>query len=202
MILGTVLLAVVSAFISTILGTLGAIGIFYNKSWLGKSVNSASRINVINAEIVTAISLALIFSFIGINRSFISLLIGHVALCTPFVVLSVIPKLKQMDANLYEAALDLGATPTKALWQVVVPEILPGILSGFMLAITLSLDDYMITQYTRPYTFDTISTYVYSAVKNQKNSALPALRALTTLIVVIMIVVVIEMNIKASKKQK
>ena len=136
MILGTALLAVVSAFISTILGTLGAIGIFYNKSWLGKSVNSASRINVINAEIVTAISLALIFSFIGINRSFISLLIGHVALCTPFVVLSVIPKLKQMDANLYEAALDLGATPTKALWQVVVPEILPGILSGFMLAIT------------------------------------------------------------------
>lgn len=202
MIIGTVLLAVVSALISTILGTLGAIGIFYNKSWFGKSVNSASRINVINAEIVTAISLALIFSFIGINRSFISLLIGHVALCTPFVVLSVVPKLKQMDANLYEAALDLGATPTKALWQVVVPEILPGILSGFMLAITLSLDDYMITQYTRPYTFDTISTYVYSAVKNQKNSALPALRALTTLIVVIMIVVVIVMNIKASKKQK
>ncbi len=202
MIIGTVLLAVVSAFISTILGTLGAIGIFYNKSWLGKSVNSASRINVINAEIVTAISLALIFSFIGINRSFISLLIGHVALCTPFVVLSVVPKLKQMDANLYEAALDLGATPTKALWQVVVPEILPGILSGFMLAITLSLDDYMITQYTRPYTFDTISTYVYSAVKNQKNSALPALRALTTLIVVVMIIVVIVMNIKASKKQK
>lgn len=202
MIFGTLMIALVSGLIATILGTLGAIGIFYNKGWFGKTVNGASQINVINAEIVTAISLALTFALIGINRSFASLIIGHVALCTPFVVLSVIPKLKQMDGNLYEAALDLGATPTKALWQVVVPEIMPGIFSGFMLAITLSLDDYMITQYTRPYTFDTISTYVYSAVKNQKNSALPALRALTTVIVVIMIIVVVVMNINASKKAR
>ena len=107
-----------------------------------------------------------------------------------------------MDGNLYEAALDLGATPKKALMQVVLPEIMPGVFSGFMLALTLSLDDYMISQYTRPYTFNTISTYVYSAVRNQKNSALPALRALTTIILVIMIIVVIVMNVKASKNAK
>ena len=200
MIMDTLLLAVVAGFISTLLGTLGAIGIFYNKGWFGKGVKSASQINVINAEIVTAISLALTFALIGINRSYASLIIGHVALCTPFVVVSVIPNLKQMDGSLYEAALDLGATPGKALWQVVLPEIMPGVFSGFMLALTLSLDDYMITAYTKPYEFDTISTYVYSAVKNQRNSALPALRALTTIIVIIMIIVVIVMNIQASKK--
>ncbi|MBO5850725.1 MAG: ABC transporter permease [Clostridia bacterium] len=200
MIFGTLFLAVVAGLISTVLGTVGAIGIFYNKGWFGKTVKSASQINVINAEIVTAISLALTFALVGINRSYASLIIGHVALCTPFVVLSVLPKLKQMDGSLYEAALDLGATPGKALWQVVLPEIMPGVFSGFMLALTLSLDDYMITAYTRPYEFDTISTYVYSAVKNQRNSALPALRALTTIIVIIMIIVVIIMNIQASKK--
>lgn len=202
MIFGTLLIALVAGVISTILGTLGAIGIFYSKGGFGKTVNGASQINVINAEIVTAISLSLTFALVGINRSFASLIIGHVALCTPFVVLSVIPKLKQMDGNLYEAALDLGATPKKALIQVVLPEIMPGVFSGFMLALTLSLDDYMISQYTRPYTFNTISTYVYSAVRNQKNSALPALRALTTIILVIMIIVVIVMNVKASKNVK
>lgn len=202
MIIGTVLLALVAGLLSTILGTIGSIGIFYSKNWFGKTVKSASQINVINAEIVTAISLALTFGLIGINRSFISLIIGHVALCTPFVVLSVLPKLKQMDGNLYEAALDLGATPFKALWQVVIPEIMPGIFSGFMIALTLSLDDYMITTYTKPNDFNTISTYVYNAFKNPRHSNIPALRALTTLILVIMVVVVIVMNVKASKKQK
>jgi len=123
-------------------------------------------------------------------------------LCTPFVVLSVTPKLKQMDSSLYEAALDLGASPTKALFKVVLPEILPGIFSGFMLAITLSLDDYIITVFTKPETFDTISTYVYNAVKNQAKSELPALRALSAVIFVLMIVVVVIMNIRASKKSK
>ena len=121
-------------------------------------------------------------------------------LCTPFVVLSVTPKLKQMDSSMYEAALDLGASPAKALFKVVLPEILPGIFSGFMLAITLSLDDYIVTAFTKPVTFDTISTYVYNAVKNQAKSELPALRALSAIIFVIMIIVVVVMNIRANKK--
>jgi spermidine/putrescine transport system permease protein len=202
MITNTLVLAVLSALIATIIGTIGALGIFYNKKILGKLTKHASQIPIINAEIVTAISLALVFSFVSSGRTYLSLLIGHVVFCTPFVVLSIIPKLQQMDSSLYEAALDLGATPMQAFFKVILPEILPGIFSGFMLAITLSLDDYMITAYTKPPTFETISTYVYGALKKPKNSYLPELRALSSIIFIIMIIVVIIMNINASSKKQ
>lgn len=202
MIVDTVVLALLAATISTIIGTLGAIGIFYNKKWLGKFTKTASQIPVINAEIVTAISLALVFALVSMGRSYASLLIGHIVLCTPFVVLSVLPKLKQLDPSLYEAALDLGATPFQALTKIILPEILPGIFSGFMLAITLSLDDYMISAYTKPAELETISTYVFGALKKPKNSYLPALRALSSLIFIIMIVAVLAMDFKASRAAK
>ncbi len=201
MIINTVVLAVLAAGLSTVLGTLGAIGIFYSRGKFGKVVKGASNINVINAEVVIGVSLALLFSFLAFNRTYFSLLLGHMALLTPFVVLSVTPKLKQMDQSLYEAALDLGATPTKALFQVVIPEILSGIVSGFMLALTLSLDDYVITSFTKPTTFDTISTYAYNAVKNQAKSDLPVLRALSAIIFLIVVAVVIVMNVRANKKR-
>ena len=120
-------------------------------------------------------------------------------LCTPFVVLSVMPKLKQMDPNTYEAALDLGASPSQALFKVVVPQIFSGILSGFMLSITLSLDDYIVTAFTKPPMFDTISTYVYNAVKNGTNNSTPALRALSALIFIVMIAVLLVINLRARK---
>ena len=114
-------------------------------------------------------------------------------------MLSVTPKLKQLDPNLYEAALDLGATPRRALFQVVLPEILPGVFSGFLLAVTLSLDDYIVTQFTKPSTFQTLSTYIYDHTKK----ALPnEIRALCALIFVIMLIVVIVLNIRASRVQK
>ena len=202
MIVDTVVLALLASGISAILGTLGALGIFYNKKILGKFTRSASQIPIINAEIVTAISLALIFSFVTMGHTYGSLLLGHVVLCTPFVVLSVLPKLQQMDSGLYEAALDLGATPFQALVKVVIPEILPGILAGFMLAITLSLDDYMISAYTKPDGFETISTYVFGALKKPKNSFLPELRTLSSVIFIIMIVVVTVLNFRQNKKNK
>ena len=202
MLFNTVTLALVAGVLSTVLGTLGAIGLYYSKGKFGKTVKGASSISVINAEIVTAISLALVFSLVAFGKTYFSLIIGHMVLCTPFVMLSVTPKLKQMDGSLYEAALDLGASPTKALFKVVLPEILPGIFSGFMLAITLSLDDYIITAFTKPETFDTISTYVYSAVKNQAKSELPALRALSSCIFFIMIIIVVVMNVRANRKAK
>lgn len=202
MIVNTILLALLAAGLSTILGTIGAIGIFYSRGKLGKLVKGASNINVINAEIVIGVSLALLFSFLAFNRTYFSLLLGHLALITPFVVLSVTPKLKQMDPSLYEAALDLGATPANALFKVIIPEIMSGIVSGFMLAITLSLDDYIITSFTKPIGFDTISTYAYNAVKNQAKSDLPALRALSAIIFLIVIIVVVIMNIRASRKEK
>lgn len=202
MLVDTVLLALVSSSVSTVLGTLGAIGIFYNKKKLGIITRSVSQIPVINAEIVTAISLTLFFSLIKVGKSYVALLVGHVVLSAPFVVLSVIPKLQQMDPSLYEAALDLGATPFKALIKVVFPEIMSGIISGFLLAVTLSLDDYMITAYTKPAEFETISTYVFGAIKKPRNSFLPALRALSSLIFLIMVVAAAVMNIKISYDNK
>ena len=111
--------------------------------------------------------------------------------------------MKQLDGNLYEAALDLGASPTKALYSVILPEIMPGVFSGFTLAITLSLDDYIITTFTRPPTFDTISTYVFDAyAKGGKGSSVPALRALSTLIFVLMVLILVIQNVAASRRAK
>ncbi len=199
----TLYLSVIVAFLATILGTVGAIGIYYSKGKLGKTVSATSRIPVINAEIVTAVALVLLFAFIfGESRSYFALIMGHLVITTPFVILSIMPKLKQLDSNLYEAALDLGATPFKAIMKVIVPEILPGILSGFMLAITLSLDDYIISAYTKPAGFDTISTYVYGAMaKANANSSLPALRALSAIIFVVIILVVVLKNVCTKRKE-
>lgn len=199
----TLILAVIVAILATVLGVLGAIGIFYSKGKLGKGVAAASRVTVINAEIVTAVSLVLVFAMVfSESRSYFSMVVGHLAITAPFVVLSVTPKLKQMDGSLYEAALDLGASPATALFKVVLPEILPGIISGFMMAITLSLDDYIISAYTKPAGFDTISTYVYGAMsKSSANSSLPALRALSAIIFIFIILVVVVQNVRASRKK-
>ena len=124
-------------------------------------------------------------------------------LCTPFVVLSVIPKLRQMDNNLYEAALDLGATPTRALFTVIVPQILPGIVSGFLLAVTLSLDDYVIAAYTKPGTFQTISTHIYGRTKGKNVAEIKASYwAFTAVIFAIIVIVLITTNIISYKKTR
>lgn len=204
MIFGTLTLAIVSAAIATVLGTTGAIGAFYSKKFPKMLINGANQIPVVNADVVTGFSLCvLLIVFLGIDKNtYIPLIIGHTVLCTPFVYLSIMPKLKQMDNNLYEAALDLGATPTQALFKVVIPQLLPGILSGFMLAITLSLDDYFITTYTKPSTFDTISTYVVNATKGSQTEVKTALWALSTVIFIAVVIVVIIMNLLPSKKKE
>lgn len=128
------------------------------------------------------------------KASYIPLVIGLVSLCSPFVYLSVIPRLKQMDPQLYEAALDLGCSPFGALRKVVLPQLTSGIVSGFMMSITLTLDDYFITTYTKPLMFDTISTYVVNATKGAQTDVKTALWALSTIIFLIVIFVVIGMN--------
>ena len=198
-VINTIVLALLAATCSTILGTMGAIGSFYSRKKVRKALDSVTNIPVINAEIVTAISIALVCTMFAFGRTYASLLIGHIVLCFPFVYLSVLPKLKQLDGNLYEAALDLGASPTKALFSVILPEIMPGVISGFMLAITLSLDDYIITTFTRPPTFDTISTYVYASLRRKLN---PSIRALSTIIFVAVLVVLIIVNIVKSRRAK
>lgn len=202
MIAGTLLLAVGAAVISSILGTVGAVGAFYSRPFTRNLVENANRIPVVNADVVTAFSICiLLIVVLGIEKNtFIPLVIGHVVLCTPFVYLAVMPKLKQMDNGLYEAALDLGATPFQALYKVVIPQIVPGIVSGFMLSITLSLDDYFISTYTKPATFDTISTYVVNATRGAQTEIKTALWALSTVIFLVVILVVVVMNV-ASVRQ-
>ncbi len=204
MILGTVLLALICACISTVLATLGAIGTFYSKKLPKTLINTANQIPVVNADIVTGFSICiLLIVMLKVSKdTFIPLGIGHVVLTAPFVYLSILPKLKQMDNSLYEAALDLGATPAQALFKVVLPQLIPGILSGFMLAVTLSLDDYFITTYTKPSTFDTISTYVVNATKGSQTEVKTALWALSTVIFLIVLVVVILMNVLSGRKKE
>ena len=197
----TFLVAISSAIVSTVLGTMGAIGIFYSKKRSKALMEGISNIPVINAEIVTALSLTILFVMLGVEFNFITLLIGHVVLTIPFVVLSVRPKLMQMDPNIYEAALDLGATPKRALRTIVLPQIMPGIVSGFILSITLSLDDYIITAFTRDTAFQTLSTYVYG-VTSKKGTLPPSLRALTTIITLIALVILIIVNIQSSGEKK
>ena len=204
MILGTLFLAVGAAVISSILGTMGAIGAFYSRPFSKTLIDTANRIPVVNAEVVTAFSICiLLIVVLGIEKNtFVPLVIGHVVLCAPFVYLSVMPKLKQMDNGLYEAALDLGATPFQALYKVVIPQIIPGIISGFMLSITLSLDDYFITTYTNPATFDTISTYVVNATRGAQTEIKTALWALSTVIFLVVIAAVVIMNLASSRQIK
>ena len=201
----TALVAITAAAVSTVLGTLGAIGIYYTrKKWIKNTMDFVTQIPVVNAEIVTAVSLCVLFVICAqfMPRSFLTLVIGHVVLSIPYVVMSVKPKLEQMDPSLYEAAMDLGATQTQALWKVIIPDIIPGILSGFMLSITLSLDDYVITAFTKPTTggFDTISTYVDAATK--KGGLPTQLRAFTAILFGIILIVMIVMNIKSSQNAK
>lgn len=201
----TLLLAIIVAFLSTALGTCGAIGIFYSKKRAGATLTAVNRIPVINADVVTAISFALLISFVGLDKStYIPLVLGQMLLCTPFVVLSIIPKLRQMDNNLYEAALDLGATPKKALFSVIIPQILPGIISGFLLSVTLSLDDYVIAAYTKPDSFATISTHIYGLDKNNIMGAKikAAYWAFTAIIFLIIVLVVVISNVVSYKKTR
>ncbi len=201
MIIGTILLALGVAAISTLLGTIGAIGAFYSGRKMRSAISALNQIPVVNADVVTGFSVCILLVVVfGISKdTFFPLVAGQVVLCTPFVFLSVLPRLKQMDPGIYEAALDLGATPGMALRKVVLPQLMPGIISGFSLAITLSLDDYFIATYTKPATFDTISTYVVNATKGSQTTIKTALWALSTVIFVIVILLVIAMNIKNNR---
>lgn len=202
MIGGTFALAFGSALISTILGTIGAIGAFYSRNASKKLLGLANQVPVVNAEVVTGFSLCvLLIVVLGVKKeTFVPLVIGHVVLCSPFVYLSVTPKLKQMDNSIYEAALDLGADARQALFKIVIPQLIPGIVSGFLLSVTLSLDDYFITTYTKPATFDTISTYVVNATKGSHTQIKTALWALSTVLFVVILAVVIGGNAISGRK--
>ena len=201
MIAGTVTLALGAALLATLLGTMGAIGAFYSRKRAASFITTLNQVPVINADVVTGFSICILLVVVlHISKdSYIPLVAGHVTLCAPFVFLSVMPRIKQMDSSIYEAALDLGATPFTALMEVVIPQIVPGIISGFALAVTLSLDDYFIAMYTKPATFDTISTYVVNATKGAQTTIKTALWALSTVIFLIVVLVVLVSNLRAMR---
>lgn len=199
----TLILAVSASAISTLLGSFSAIGIFY----LGKRTKSVTltinQLPMINSEIVMAVSLMIFFaafSFVfpqGMTR----LIISHVAFCTPYVVLSILPRLQKMDPNMYEAALDLGANPLKALFRVVFPYITPGIVSGFAMAFTLSLDDFVITQFNKGDTgIETLSTYIYEDARVK--SLEPFWFAVFSIFFVVMLTFLLLVNIRRAGKKE
>ena len=197
----TLFIAIVSATVATILGSIAAIGIYNMKQRSRKAMLFMNNIPMVNPDIITGVSLFLLFVFMGITQGYVSVIIAHITFCTPYVVLNVLPKLGQMKANSYEAALDLGATPWQALWKVIVPQIRPGMVSGFILAFTMSLDDFAVTFFTRgTIGLDTLSTYIYTDAR--KGGLTPELRPLMTLIFLIILVLLIVINVRQAKSEK
>ena len=194
----TFAIAMIAATVSTLLGSIAANGIFNLRSRTRQVMNFANAIPMMNADIITGVSLFLLFVSFGVSQGFTTVVLAHITFCTPYVVLSVLPRLKQMNPNLYEAALDLGATPMQALWKVIIPEIRPGMISGFLLALTISIDDFAVTVFTiGNQGLETLSTYIYADAR--KGGLTPELRPLSAVIFVVILVLLIIINRRADK---
>ena len=175
----TLIIALLSALIATLIGTAAAIGIQAMRKRVRTAMMAVTNIPMLNADIVTGISLMLLFIAFRFSLGFATILMAHITFNIPYVILSVMPKLKQTNRRTYEAALDLGASPIYAFFKVVFPDILPGVFSGFLLAFTMSLDDFVITHFTKGPGVDTLSTKIYSEVRK---GIKPEMYALSTLL--------------------
>ncbi len=199
----TIAIAVLATVISTFVGTITAIGLSKSKRILKNIVEQVNQIPIMNPEIVTAIGLLMFFSAIHVKKGFMTLLLAHIMFCVPYVILSIMPKLRSLNPNLMEAAMDLGATPWQALTKVVVPQIMPGIISGALIAFTMSFDDFIISYFVTGNGVSNISITVYTMSKRVN----PSINALSTLIIVILTVVLVIMNVvpamvERSKKKR
>ena len=197
----TIIIAIVAAAISTMLGSVAAIGIHNLYGRKKMIINSLNNIPMLNPDIITGISLFLLFVTMGITQGYTTVILAHIAFCTPYVVLSVMPRLTQMNPNIYEAALDLGATPMQAMRRVIIPEIRPGMISGFILAFTLSIDDFAVTIFTNGTNgLETLSTFIYADAR--KGGLTPELRALSTIILVVVLLLLVVVNYRAHRQAK
>lgn len=197
----TIVIAFLSALIATIVGTAASIAINRMKVLPRTAILSITNIPMLNADIVTAISLMLLFVALNFTLGFNSVLISHITFNIPYVILSVMPKLKQLNINTYEVALDLGAKPVYAFYKVVLPEIFPGVLSGFLLSFTMSLDDFVITHFTKGISIDTLSTKIYSEVRKGIKPEMYALSTLMFLTVLILLILVNYSKIRENKAE-
>lgn len=199
--INTITIALISATVSTLLGSMAAIGIFNLKARSRKAISLVNSIPILNGDIITGISLFLLFVSLGVTQGYTTVVLAHITFCTPYVVLSVLPRLKQMNPNIYEAALDLGASPMQALWKIIVPEIRPGMISGFILALTISIDDFAVTVFTiGNQGLETLSTYIYADAR--KGGLTPELRPLSAIILVVVLALLIIINYRADKVKK
>ena len=205
LLLNSFIVAIISSVIATLLGTMASLGIFNMRRRMRSLVMSMTNIPMTNPEIVTGVSLALLFAFLGqmmkINAilGFWTLLIAHITFNLPYVILSVMPKLSQMDPNLEEAALDLGCTHIQAFFKVVIHEIMPGIISGALMAFTMSLDDFVISYFVYGPNFVTLPVEIYNYVKKPLH---PKIYALFTLLFIAILLVMVVMNVLQAKDEK
>jgi len=186
----TLSIAVLSALIATVIGTFAAIGINNFRKRPKAFMMSLSYIPMVNADIVTGISMLLLFILLQVPRGYFTLLIAHITFCLPYTVLSVLPRLKAMDSSLYEAALDMGATPRQAIRRVVIPDIMPGIVTGMILAFTLSFDDFVISFFTTQGMLSNLSIYIYSMAKKGIKPEINALSAIMFVVVMLLLIVI------------
>lgn len=203
----TLIIGLASAALATILGTTASVGIHYMRKKIKSAVDTASQITVVNAEIVTAMGFFLLMIFlrdtvsVPVNFSLWWLIITHTVITTPYVILTVTPRLQQLNPNLLEASMDLGAGPMRSLFTVMLPQLAGAMVSGFALAFTLSLDDFVVTNINSfGANIDTISTYVYSGIR--KKGVPIEIRALSTIIFVVVLTALIVYNVVKNKKAK
>lgn len=198
--LNTLTIALIASLTATVIGTIACIAIINMKKksraiWMG-----ITNIPMLNADIVTGISLMLLFLSLGLKFGYGTILLSHITFCIPYVILSVMPRMKQFNTSTFEAALDLGAGPVYSFFKVVLPDILSGVLSGFLMAFTMSLDDFIITHFTKGAGVDTLSTKIYTEVKK---GIKPEMYALSTLIFITVLILLLLINkAPADKKQK
>ena len=201
--LNTLIIAVTAAVVSTVLGTLAAVGINSMKRVPKKIMMNITNFPMVNPEIVTGVSMMLLFvaavkAFGGRDLGMASLIIAHVTFCLPYVILSVLPKLRQMNPNLYEAAQDLGCPPIRAFFKVVLPEIMPGIVTGMIMAFTLSIDDFVISYFTSG-TTQTLPIYIYSMTRKRIS---PEINALSTVLFLCILVLLIIINVRQAQDER
>lgn len=187
----TLILALLSATIATFLGVISCLGIQALKPRFRQIMMALNNIPMVNSELVTGLALMILFIALRISAGFMTVLIAHITFCVPYVILSVMPRLKQSSKSTYEAALDLGATPLRAFFKVVMPDLMPGILSGYMLAFTMSLDDFIITHFTKGAGMNTLSTLIYSELRR---GVKPTINALSTLMFLTVLIILLVMN--------
>ena len=200
----TLIIAIIAAAVATVLGTIAAIGLngIRNK-WVRRMMMNVTNLPMVNPEIVTGVSLMLLFVFVaqslgGLSLGMLSLILAHITFCLPYVVLSVLPKIRQMDKHIYEEAQDLGCNQRRAFFKVVLPEIMPGIVTGMIMAFTLSIDDFIISYFTSG-TTQTLPIYIYSMTRKRVS---PEINALSTLLFVAVLLLLVIVNLRQAKDKR